>query len=225
MRHPFFRLFFSLSCALSLGSSLSGCWLLNTAPKDEKVISKTQESSSFAQFESSSGHVLVLGPRVVIKTAKGEITLQTFPDEAPLSFEHWMKLIKTNFYTGQKIHRVEKDSLIQFGDPRSKKMTFPLTKPFYFNGGSGESLPPEFIGQTIPHLRGAVGFARTKKADSADAQIYLTLKEMTHLNGAFTLIARVDKGFEVLSKLQLGDSILSMDLLPAVDPAKTEVKK
>lgn len=60
---------------------------------------------------------LAAGPVVVIETAKGTITIATFPSEAPKTVENFIKLVKANFYNRQHFHRVEKGFVAQVGDP------------------------------------------------------------------------------------------------------------
>ncbi len=52
-----------------------------------------------------------------IKTTKGDIRLNLFPDKAPLTVLNFVNLAKKGFYDGLTFHRVIPDFMIQGGDP------------------------------------------------------------------------------------------------------------
>ena len=55
--------------------------------------------------------------QAIIKTNKGEIKLNLFPDIAPVTVLNFITLAKTGYYNGLKFHRVIEDFMIQGGDP------------------------------------------------------------------------------------------------------------
>lgn len=57
------------------------------------------------------------GPKAVIKTNQGDITVQLFPKEAPKTVENFTKLAQKGYYNGVIFHRVIPDFMIQGGDP------------------------------------------------------------------------------------------------------------
>src|SRR6187402_997328 len=61
-------------------------------------------------------------PVVVFETVKGTIEIQFFAADAPKSVEKILALVKSNFYRGQRIHRMTA-SLVQWGDPQSRDMS------------------------------------------------------------------------------------------------------
>ena len=58
-----------------------------------------------------------MGLQAIIKTNKGEIKLNLFPDVAPVTVLNFITLAKTGYYNGLKFHRVIEDFMIQGGDP------------------------------------------------------------------------------------------------------------
>ena len=58
-----------------------------------------------------------MGLQAIIKTNKGEIKLNLFPDVAPMTVLNFITLAKTGYYNGLKFHRVIEDFMIQGGDP------------------------------------------------------------------------------------------------------------
>lgn len=58
----------------------------------------------------------------VIKTNKGDVTVQLFPEQAPVTVENFVGLSKKGYYDGIIFHRVIKDFMIQGGDPTGSGM-------------------------------------------------------------------------------------------------------
>lgn len=56
----------------------------------------------------------------VIRTTKGDITLQLFGKECPKTVENFCVHAKNGYYNGHIFHRVIKDFMIQTGDPTGK---------------------------------------------------------------------------------------------------------
>lgn len=164
--------------------------------------------ASIVEMEEAAGHVLILGPRVDVKTDKGTFTIVTFPQEAPRSVERLLELARAKFYDGQAFHRVVPGFVAQMGDPQTK--TLPVTDPKVGTGGSGKKLPAEFRGQRPKHLAGTVGIARGKTPESGDSQFYVTLAPVRHLNGQYTVVGHVVAGMDVVRLLQRGDRVVSV---------------
>ena len=92
------------------------------------------------------------GPKAVIKTNRGEITVQLFPELAPKTVKNFIELAKKGYYDGVIFHRVIPDFMIQGGDPTGTGM-----------GGEsiyGESFEDEFS-REIFNLRGALSMANS----------------------------------------------------------------
>lgn len=57
------------------------------------------------------------GPTAVLKTNQGEIKIQLFPEQAPMTVENFIRLAPKGYYDGTIFHRVISDFMIQGGDP------------------------------------------------------------------------------------------------------------
>lgn len=57
------------------------------------------------------------GPTAVLKTNQGEIKIQLFPEQAPMTAENFIRLAQKGYYDGTIFHRVISDFMIQGGDP------------------------------------------------------------------------------------------------------------
>lgn len=90
------------------------------------------------------------GPKALIKTNRGEILIQLFPEQAPRTVENFIGLAKKGYYDGVIFHRVIPDFMIQGGDPTGTGM-----------GGESiwhEPFEDEFS-QHLFNLRGALSMA------------------------------------------------------------------
>lgn len=66
--------------------------------------------------------------RVIIVTNKGEINLNLFDNDAPMTVASFLFLIKQNFYNGIVFHRVIDDFMIQVGCPLGRGTGGPRDK-------------------------------------------------------------------------------------------------
>ena len=90
------------------------------------------------------------GPKAVIKTNRGDITVQLFPELAPKTVQNFIELSKKGYYDGVIFHRVIPDFMIQGGDPTGTGM-----------GGEslwGKPFNDEFSNQLF-NLKGALSMA------------------------------------------------------------------
>lgn len=147
------------------------------------------------------------GPIVVVETAKGTFEFETYPDDAPKSVEHLLALVKKNFYSGLRIHRMEPNFVVQFGDKKTRDMTKRDAWGRGPDDGSGKPVGVAEISKKRLHVKGAVGFAHSGDPTKADSQIYITLAEKKTLDGRYAVIGKVISGMDVVSKLQVTDVI------------------
>ena len=149
-------------------------------------------------------------PTALITMEKGgAITLEFWPQDAPKHVENFVKLVNQKFYDGQRVHRVEPNFVVQFGDPQSK--TLPLDDPRMGSGGPGYTIKAEF--NKRPFERGVLGMARTDDPDSAGSQVYLMLGPARFLDGKYTAFGRVVTGMGVVDQIRVGDRIKSIKIV------------
>jgi len=150
------------------------------------------------------------GPVVVVETSKGTFEFETYPDDAPKSVEHLLALVKKNFYSGLRVHRMEPNFVVQFGDKKTRDMT---KRDVWGRGpddGSGKPVGVAEISKKRLHVKGAVGYAHSGDPTKADSQIYVTLADKPSLNGRYAVIGKVISGMDVVSKLVVTDVIKKM---------------
>lgn len=135
--------------------------------------------------------------KVNIKTAKGDIVLELYPDLMPVTVGNFEKLVKSNFYNGLTFHRVE-DWVIQGGDPQGNGM-----------GGPGWTIPLE-TNPKLKNVRGALAMARSQDPNSAGSQFYILKKDASWLDGQYAVFGKVIKGMEVVDQIKKGDKMESV---------------
>jgi cyclophilin family peptidyl-prolyl cis-trans isomerase len=150
------------------------------------------------------------GPVIVVETVKGTFEFETYPDDAPRSVEQILRLVKRNFYNGQRVHRVEPKFVVQWGDPKSRDMTKRDTWGRAPGAGSGRPIGVAEISKTHLHVKGAVGLAHAGDPAQADSQIYVMLGDRPALNGKYAVIGKVIAGMDVVEKLQVEDIVKKM---------------
>jgi len=81
-------------------------------------------SKFFIAVSAALGIILTFGgpalaqqdnPKVLMKTSKGDITLELFADKAPITVNNFLSYVDDEFYDGTIFHRVIKDFMIQGG--------------------------------------------------------------------------------------------------------------
>jgi len=148
------------------------------------------------------------GPTIVVETSRGTFEFVTFPDTAPKTVAHITGLVKKNFYTGQRIHRVVPGFVAQFGDPQTRDMT---KKAMWGTGGSGTPIGVAEISKTHTHdKKGMVAMAHSGDPAKADSQMYVTLAPQPRLDSGYTVFGEVTSGMDVVEKIQQGDVIKKM---------------
>ena len=100
------------------------------------------------------------------------------------------------YYRGTRFHRVVPNFVAQDGDPRGDG-----------NGGPGYAIRDEL--NRRPYERGTVGMALSGP-DTGGSQYFLTLSRQPHLDGHYTVFARVLGGDDVLDRIVQGDAILEV---------------
>ncbi|MDQ1590198.1 MAG: hypothetical protein QOG71_825 [Pyrinomonadaceae bacterium] len=140
------------------------------------------------------------GARVVatVNTDKGVFKLELLPDDAPLTVDNFVELARRGYFNNIAFHRVVPNFVIQGGDPRGDG-----------NGGPGYQIRCEI--NATPYARGTVGMALSGK-DTGGSQWFITHSPQPHLDGGYTVFARVVEGMETVDRITRGDRILAINV-------------
>jgi cyclophilin family peptidyl-prolyl cis-trans isomerase len=134
---------------------------------------------------------------VALHTNRGEITLELYPDKAPLTVANFIAYAKSGFYDGTIFHRVIKDFMIQGGGFNENMQEKRTRDPILNESNNG-----------LNNLRWTVAMARMNNPDSAAAQFFINLKMNTILdyeNGkeGYTVFGKVIDGQYVVKSISL----------------------
>ena len=154
-----------------------------------------------APFNLPPKNELNLIRSAIIKTNKGTLYVQLFPDEAPWHVSNFKYLADKGFYNNLKFHLYEEGVAIQTGAPTAKA-----------NSGPGYTIPAEFTNRK--HVLGSLSMVR-KPNDldynhtrrSHGSQFRIILGRAPYMDGQYVVFGQVIKGFEVLESLRQGDVI------------------
>ena len=120
----------------------------------------------------------------------GEIHVELYGEEAPITVENFVKLANQGYYNGLTFHRIIEGFMAQGG-----------------NGGYTSTITGEFesngIENNIKLSRGAIAMARTDDPDSASSQFFIVqdTEGAEHLNGDYAGFGRVTSGMSVIDKI------------------------
>lgn len=130
----------------------------------------------------------------VILTSKGRIEMELLPLQAPGTVASFIQLAREGYYQGKNFHRVVPNFVIQGGCPRGDgygSLDFTLRS----------ELSPAYYDQ-----EGYVGMASAGN-HTEGVQFFITHSPTPHLDGKYTIFARVRRGMEVVHRIQPGDLI------------------
>ncbi len=169
-----------LTLAVSLLAGAAGCM--------EHKQQQTQQSGG-------SGNK----PVVVIETSAGPITVELWPDKAPITVENFLAYADEKHFDGTIFHRVISNFMIQGGgfnaNLREKRTHAPIR-----NEARADT----------PNARGTIAMARTGIVDSATAQFYINVVDNAGLNHAdntddgfgYCVFGKVIDGMAVVDKIR-----------------------
>lgn len=149
------------------------------------------------------------GVFAVLETEKGEIVLNLFYKETPMTVINFVGLAEGTldaakgkpFYNGLKFHRVIADFMIQGGDPKGNG-----------TGGPGYKFPDEFVDGLIFDKPGKLAMANSG-ANTNGSQFFITHVPTDWLNYKHTIFGEVLEGQDVVDSVAQGDTIKSLKII------------
>ena len=121
----------------------------------------------------------------------GTISLELYPNLAPITVENFTKLVKENFYTESTFHRIIDGFMIQGGTSSTGKTASYIKGEFSLNGVKNE----------LKHERGVISMARADDYNSASSQFFIVQTTYPSLDGRYAAFGRVTSGIEIVDKI------------------------
>lgn len=147
---------------------------------------------------SGAAEPAIKNPVVLMETSLGNVKLELFANEAPLSVKNFLDYVAGGFYDDTIYHRVIPNFMIQGGgftaDLNQKKAKPPI-KNEADNG--------------LKNLRGTLAMARTMVVNSATAQFFINVADNGFLNHrdktmqgyGYAVFGKVSKGMDVVERI------------------------
>lgn len=137
-------------------------------------------------------------PVVTMETNLGNVKIELFEKEAPISVANFLEYTKSGFYSGTVFHRVIANFMIQGGGFTPDFKQKPTNAPIRNEAGNG-----------LKNQRGTVAMARTGMVDSATAQFFINVvnndflnqRDKTQQGYGYAVFGKVVEGMDVVDKI------------------------
>ena len=138
---------------------------------------------------------LIAHPVVRLTTTEGVITVELDTKRAPLTVEHFVNLVRSDFYSGTIFHRVVRGFVVQGGGYSTT----------YEERESEGGIPNE-SGNGLSNVTGTIAMARTEDPHSANSQFYFNLADNTQLDPradrwGYAVFGKVIEGMEIVETM------------------------
>ena len=135
------------------------------------------------------------GPKVVLDTTMGAITIALRPDKAPVTADNFLEYVRAGHYNGTVFHRVMPDFMIQGGGMDASLKEKPTRSPIRNEASNG-----------LRNRRGAIAMARTNDPHSATAQFFINVKDNHRLDfgvsgAGYAVFGEVVEGMDVVDRI------------------------
>lgn len=132
---------------------------------------------------------------ITIETTHGNIVIELYEEDAPISCENFRQYVEDDFYTDTVFHRVIPNFMIQCGgmtEDMSSKATRDTIKNEAANGRK--------------NIRGTLAMARTAAVDSASSQFFINIRDNDFLDHGgrdygYAVFAEVSEGMDIVDAI------------------------
>jgi len=142
---------------------------------------------------------MIATAKVKLETNMGEMLIELYGNEAPVTVENFLTYVKDGFYDGTIFHRVISNFMIQGGgmlEDMSQKPNNPQIKNEADNG--------------LKNDYGTLAMARTSVPDSATSQFFINVKDNDFLNfksktphgWGYAVFGKVVEGLDIMKKIE-----------------------
>jgi cyclophilin family peptidyl-prolyl cis-trans isomerase len=148
--------------------------------------------------------------QAVIRTEKGDIVLDLFEKQTPITVNNFVVLALLGYYDDTTFHRVIADFMAQGGDPTGTGA-----------GSPGYTFDDEIVNELRFDREGLLAMAN-RGYNTNGGQFFITLAETPWLNDKHTIFGEVIDGMDVVKQLQErdpqtatepGDKVIRIDII------------
>ncbi|MCP4648428.1 MAG: peptidyl-prolyl cis-trans isomerase [bacterium] len=165
---------------------------------EEEVEEEVPEAEVEPEPEPEPEPEIVLTPTetVVIETSKGNIEVELYGNEAPVTVENFKTYTNEGFYDGTVFHRVIPGFMVQGGG-------------FVANGTQKEVHDPIVLESDngLKNTKGTIAMARTNDPNSATSQFFISTVDNQFLdyapgNDGYAVFGKVISGMDVVESME-----------------------
>ena len=129
--------------------------------------------------------------QVKISTGKGDMIVELYDNETPITTNNFKKLISEGFYNGLNFHRVLPNFVIQGGCPNGTG-----------SGGPGYNIPCEVTAEKQYHDKGVLSMAHAGR-NTGGSQFFIchSRQGTQHLDRNHTCFGKVIDGLDVIDMI------------------------
>ncbi|KAF9578990.1 Peptidyl-prolyl cis-trans isomerase-like 4, partial [Lunasporangiospora selenospora] len=159
---------------------------------------------------------------VLLETSVGDIVIDLHIKEAPTTCLNFLKLCKVKYYNFCCFHNVQKDFMVQTGDPTATGKGGESIYGVMGRDASKKFLPAEIHPQLKHRERGTVSMAISGASTGVNQDLNMTLgsnsssgssgvigsqffitmgEDLDYLDGKYTIFGKVAEGMDVLEKI------------------------
>lgn len=168
-----------------------------SANQIEGEIIMTEEITTETATEAVENEVAA-NPIVIMKTGIGEIKIELYPNEAPITVENFLAYVNEGFYNDTIFHRVIPGFMAQGGGFVSGMSQKDTKAPIKNEAANG-----------LKNDRGTLAMARTSVVDSATAQFFINVVDNGFLNYqndtpngfGYCVFGKVIEGMDIVDKI------------------------
>jgi cyclophilin family peptidyl-prolyl cis-trans isomerase len=138
-----------------------------------------------------------------MKTTKGDLTIELYPDKAPITVENFLTYVDEKFYDGTIFHRVIKNFMIQGGGLTEDFSEKPSKATIQNEASNG-----------LKNKRGTISMARMNEPHTASSQFFIN-----HVDNSF--LDHKSKTQEEYGYCVFGKVIEGMNVVDAIANTRT----
>ncbi|GAB1294944.1 Peptidyl-prolyl cis-trans isomerase-like 4 [Apodemus speciosus] len=151
---------------------------------------------------------------VLLETTLGDVVIDLYTEERPRACLNFLKLCKIKYYNYCLIHNVQRDFIIQTGDPTG-------------TGRGGESIFGQLYGdqasffeaEKVPRIKhkkkGTVSMVNNGSGQHGSQFLITTGENLDYLDGVHTVFGEVTEGMDIVKKIN--ETFVDKDFVPYQD--------
>lgn len=155
-----------------------------------------KEEEKKVEYGGSSKVDVYANPKKVnIEIEKyGTISLELYPNLAPVTVDNFISLVNKKFYDGLTFHRIMDGFMMQGGNAwgtEKESLAKTIRGEFKENG----------YDNPLSHTKGVISMARADNPNSASSQFFIVDEDSIFLDGKYAAFGKVTSGIEIVDKI------------------------